>query len=193
MRFEAVYRQLSKNRYYVFSCEDIGVFFPKEKRATIKQCLSRWKASGLIASLRKDLYELVFPTDRAFSDMHLANKIYSPSYVSLETALSHYNLIPEISMAVLSITAKATRQFKNSHGLFVYRSVQPQAFCGYTIENHDGFDILIAEPEKALADFVYFKTRSATKPDFSSFRLDRKRVARLNKKKLNHLLHKNNK
>lgn len=184
MKFDAVYTVLEARKYYVFSCEDICVLFPRAKKSGVKQCLSRWKKSGLIASLRKGLYELTFPARREVSDMYIANKLYAPSYVSLETALSHYSLIPEVSMAVTSITAKATRRFKNSHGLFLYRTVQGKAFCGYGIENHGGFDTLIAEPEKALVDFLYFKTRRGQKADRDALRLDRKRLARLEKRKL---------
>lgn len=184
MRFEALCKVLSAKKYYVFTVEEVCVFFPGEKRGTLKQYLSRWKKAGRIARLRKGLYELVYPAPRPLSDMVLANKIYTPSYVSLETALSHYSLIPEVSMAVVSVTTKATRRFKNDHGLFVYRSVQPKAFCGYRIENHGGVDALIAEPEKALTDFLYFKTLRARKPDPGSLRLDRKRVGRLNRKKI---------
>ncbi len=186
MRFEDLYKVLSGKKYYVFSLEDVCVFFPKEKKGTLKQYLSRWKRSGYVVPLRRGLYELVYPERRSLSDMYLANRIYSPSYVSLETALSHYSLIPEVSMAVLSIASKPTRRFKNHHGLFVYSSVQPEAFCGYTIEHHGGVDIVIAEPEKALADLLYFRTLRAQKFDPGALRLDTKRTARLNRKKLDH-------
>lgn len=184
MRFEEVYKELAGKKYYVFSCEDVCAFFPGEKKTTVKQHLSRWKKSGLVASLRKNLYELTFPKPYGLADMYLANKMYAPSYVSLETALSHYSMIPEVSMAVVSITAKPTRRFKNKRGLFIYRSIQTKAFCGYTIENHNGFDVLIAEPEKALADFIYFKTLRSGGFDIEALRLDKKKISRLDKKKL---------
>lgn len=184
MRFDELCKGLSGKKYYVFTVEDVCVFFPGEKKSTLKQYLSRWKKAGRIARLRKGLYELIYPERHPLSDIVLANKIYSPSYVSLETALSHYSLIPEVSMAVVSITTKPTRRFKNDHGLFIYRSVQPRAFCGYRIENHGGVEVLIAEPEKALADFLYFKTVHARKLESGSMRLDRKRIARLNREKI---------
>ena len=184
MRFEDVYRELTGKKYYVFSGEDLCAFFPKAKRSTIKQHLSRWKKSGFVSSVRRDLYELTYPRSYDVPDMYLANKIYAPSYVSLETALSHYSMIPDVSMSVTSVTAKATRRFKNPHGLFTYRSVQTKAFCGYTIENHNGFDILIAEPEKALVDYVYFKTLRKAKLDIEALRLDQKKIRRLDQKKL---------
>jgi len=184
MRFEDLYKELADKKYYVFSCEDLCAFFPAQKKASFKQHLYRWKQNGMVSSLKRNLYELTFPKAYDLSDMFLANKIYAPSYVSLETALSHYGLIPEVSMAVTSITAKATRRFKNNHGLFIYRSVQEKAFCGYTIENHNGFDVLIAEAEKALVDHIYFKTLRNNKLDIEALRLDKKKMAGLNRKKL---------
>jgi len=184
MRFQETYKKLVEKKYYIFSFGDLCVFYPKEKRSSLRQYLSRWKKQGWIGSLRNGLYELTFPEGRGVPDFFIANKMYVPSYISLETALSYYSIIPEVSMAVLSVTSKTTRRFKNTHGLFIYRSIQPEAFRGYAIEKHNGFDVLIAEPEKALADYLYFKTRRGEKFDRKAERLDKKRVDQLNKKKL---------
>jgi len=184
MKFEVLFRLLSEKKFFVFSFEELRIFYPQEKPDSLKKHLFRWKNKGWISGLRKGLYELAFPDDMKIPDMFLANKIYSPSYVSLETALSNYGIIPEVSMAVVSVTGKATRRFKNRHGLFLYRTVQPDAFCGYRIENHNGFDVLIAEPEKALADYLYFKTLRVTGFDFDAERLDRKIIRKLNSKTL---------
>lgn len=189
MRFQDIYRQLAKREYYVFSFEDLCIFYPEENQSNLRQYLSRWKKQGWIRSLRKGLYELTYPEERNIPDFYIANKMYAPSYISLETALSHYSIIPEVAMAVMSITAKVTRRFKNHHGLFVYRSVRPEAFRGYVIEKHNGLNVLIAEPEKALADYLYFKTPRAARTgkslfDISAERVDMDRVRRLNRKKL---------
>ena len=184
MRFQEVYKKLIEKKYAVFSFGDLGIFYPKERQSNLRQYLSRWKKNGWIGSLRKGLYELSYPENPAVPDFFIANKMYSPSYVSLETALSYYSILPEVSMAVLSVTPKTTRRFKNTHGLFMYRTIKPQAFCGTLIEKHNGFDILIAEPEKALVDYLYFKTLHGGKLDRDAERLDRKRLRKLNKKKL---------
>jgi predicted transcriptional regulator of viral defense system len=184
MRFQETYRKLVEKKYYVFSFEDLCVFYTKEKRSSLRQYLSRWKKQGWIGSLRNGLYELTFPEGRGVPDFFIANKMYAPSYISLETALSYYSIIPEVSMAVVSVTSKTTRRFKNTHGLFIYRSIQPEAFHGYVIEKHNGFDVLIAEPEKALVDYCYFKTLRGEKFDRKAERLDKKRLEKLNKKKL---------
>jgi predicted transcriptional regulator of viral defense system len=184
MRFLDIYKDLVDKKYHIFSFEDLCVFYPLEKRSTLRQYLSRWKKQGWIRSLRKGVYELAYTEGRGISDFYIANKMYAPSYISLETALSYYSIIPEVSMAVVSVTSKITRRFKNAHGLFIYRSIQPEAFRGYIIEKHNGLDVLIAEPEKALVDFLYFKTLRGATFDAKAERIDQKRVEKLNKKKL---------
>ena len=184
MRFQEVYKQLAAKKYFVFSFEELGVFYPDEKRTSLKQYLSRWNRAGWIASLRKGLYELTFPESHAIPDLYIANKVYSPSYVSMETALSHYSIIPEVSMAVVSITSKPTRRFKNFHGLFIYHSIQPKAFGGYFIEKYNGFNVLMAEPEKALVDYLYFKTLHKSEFDIDAQRFDKRRITNFSKKKL---------
>ena len=184
MRFQEAYKKFVEKKYYIFSFEDLCVFYPKEKRSSLQQYLSRWKKQGWIGALRKGLYELTFPESRGIPDFFMANKMYAPSYISLETALSYYNMIPEVSMAVMSVTSKTTRRFKNAHGLFVYRSIRPEAFRGYIIEKHNGFDVYMAEPEKALADYLYLKTFRGETFDKKAERIDQKRINQLNKRKL---------
>lgn len=185
MTFQALYRVLEKQQYYVFSFEDALSFFPGESRGNLKRMMARWKTMKWISPLRRGFYELTYPHDWVIPDMFMANRLYSPSYVSLETALSHYSLIPEVAMAVTSLTPKPTRRFKNRHGLFLYRTIKPRAFSGYLIEHEAGYPVLIAEPEKALVDFIYFKTLHRKPINFSEERLDMASALKsLNRKKL---------
>ena len=185
MNFKDLYKTLEKNKYYVFSHGDILSFYPDEKKHNLKKLIYRWKEKGWIYPLKRGLYELTYPKDFTIPDMYIANKLYSPSYVSLETALSNYSIIPEVSMAVTSITTKPTRRFKNRHGLFIYRTVKSNAFTGYYVEKQRAFNILIAEPEKALVDYLYFKTYRNKRLKLEDERLDKDVVLQLNKRKLN--------
>jgi predicted transcriptional regulator of viral defense system len=184
MHIEEVTRLLSVKKFPVFSFEELSAFYPDQKTGTLKKYLFRWKKRGWIAGLRRGLYELTFPIDLKIPDLYLANRIYAPSYISLETALSHYAIIPEVAMAVVSVTSRTTRRFKNHHGLFVYRSIQPKAFCGYHLENHSGYDVFMADPEKAVVDYVYFQTLRGQKFDADEHRLDRKRIRKLKMNKM---------
>lgn len=67
-----------------------------------------------------------------------------------------YNIIPEVVYATTSITTKTSREFATPKGVFYYQSIKKSAFTGYGLRQIDRDKILIAEPEKALADYLYF-------------------------------------
>lgn len=186
MKLLALYKTLEKNGYYLFSLDDLLVFHLHEKKASLKEALYRWKKKGWVHQLKRGLYELAYPKDIVIPDMYIANSLYSPSYVSLETALSNYSIIPEVAMGVTSITTKPTRKFRNRHGLFVYRSVKPAAFTGYHIQKQGAFSVRIAEPEKAVADFIYFKTYRGGRFNAQDERMSREAILRLNKRRISH-------
>ena len=85
----------------------------------------------------------------------LAGLIYGPSYISLESALSHYGLIPERVAEITCVTIKRARQFRTPLGSFRYAPVNERVFgCGMTIEPARGGTFFLAEPEKALCDRI---------------------------------------
>ncbi|MBI5700360.1 hypothetical protein HZC34_00730 [Candidatus Saganbacteria bacterium] len=177
MKYEELYKKLTKNQLYVFSFRDLKRLFPKESPRTLKFQVYFWKKKGWLRAIRRGFYEIAYPERKNIPDMFIANRLYEPSYVSLETALSTYSIIPEVAIGVTSVTTKATRRF----GSFVYRTVRPKAFTGYRIIKEQGFDIKIAEPEKALIDYLYLKLR--TNGEISK-RFEIKALRLLDKKKL---------
>lgn len=157
----------------IFSLRDIRNVFPDANVATLKNNLTNWLKKGYIERLKRDLYACVEPIlESEIPDFYVANRLYTPSYVSLETALSLYNIIPEIAAQVTSVTTKPSREFKNRHGVFIYRSCRKRAFTGYRIVAYEGYKVLIADEEKALVDFLYFKQRQGLSIDFEEERFD---------------------
>lgn len=130
---------------------------------------------GLFIKLRNGLYAL---GNEDISVFQVANKIYSPSYISLETALSYHNILPEIVYEITSVTAKPNREFKALDLSFTYSRIKRSCFCGYYLQQDNDHSFLIAEPEKALADHLYLV--SLNKRSLNQ-RLD---TSKLNKKKM---------
>lgn len=87
----------------------------------------------------------------------IANSLYGPSYVSLETALSYYGLIPEGVYATLSVNTKKAKAYTNEVGRFEYYKVPSEYYpIGITAAvQQDNQAFLIASPEKALCDLLY--------------------------------------
>jgi len=113
---------------------------------------------GLVVRVKKGLYVLGdHYRSRAISRHLLANLVYGPSCVSLDSALQHYGLIPEHVEAVTSVSIGRSRIFDTPVGRFIYRQIPPGAYpTGVSrVEEPDGNAFLMAVPEKALSDKVY--------------------------------------
>jgi phage terminase large subunit-like protein len=112
---------------------------------------------GVIVRVKKGLYVLgPAYSRRPYSKELLANLVYGPSCISLESALELYGLIPERVEAVTSVTTGRSRSFHTPVGLFVYRRIPLAAYrWGVTRkEAGDGVAYLVATPERALADKI---------------------------------------
>jgi predicted transcriptional regulator of viral defense system len=112
--------------------------------------------SGAVIRVKKGLY--VFGRDlrrRPYSRELLANLIYGPSFVSLDTALSFHGLIPERVEAVTSVTSKRPKRFETPVGMFIYRGSPRRSFhIGMDRVEEGDVAFLIATRERALADKV---------------------------------------
>jgi len=115
------------------------------------------KADGLIEPIKKGLYIAgrSLGAERPESAL-LANHILGPSYLSMESALAHYGLIPEKVFAVTSMTTKASRKFQTNIGLYAYTNLPLPyyAFGLATVSLSKDQQAIMAIPEKALCDKI---------------------------------------
>lgn len=86
----------------------------------------------------------------------IGNNLYGPSYISLQSALRYYGLIPEQVFTICSMTTKPSHIFRNSLATFEYVHTNSQVFpIGVREETFaDGTSVLMASPEKALCDLI---------------------------------------
>lgn len=149
------------------------IFNIDKKTRTLKSQLVSWQKKGLVIKLKRGLYVLN-ERDRKFepSRIFLANALYSPSYVSTIYALGYYDLIPEKVVDVTSVTTKKTARFANPFGTFIYQHLKTSLFFGFKeIEDENGFPVIIAEPEKAILDFIYLNLKDFKNKDEDVFSL----------------------
>ena len=90
------------------------------------------------------------------NEEEIANVLYQPSYISFEYALAHYNILPEMTYTVTSATTKPTRLFTCNKTAYSYRTIKESAYTGYSLVKKENRSFLLAEPEKALVDYLYF-------------------------------------
>ena len=108
-----------------------------------------------------------------------ANRIYSPSYVSFESALTYYRLIPEGVYTITSATTLKTQQWTTPIGTFAYRHMKPSLMFGYRLININGQQFKIAEPEKLILDFLYLNTNLQNAEDLEALRINREELEAL--------------
>ncbi len=127
-----------------------GHKFPKDKVVHLEK-------GGELIRLKKGMYLVSSKIHRQNISMELiANHLYGPSYVSLESALSYYGLIPERVHSIRSMTLKRSREFITPVGNFEYIKAATSYFkIGIHQKNiNDSYVFLIAGPEKALCDLI---------------------------------------
>jgi predicted transcriptional regulator of viral defense system len=138
-------------KFPVFSFTDILKVDP----AFDRKRLVEWKKKGYIIILRNGVYCYAdYPRNEAFL-YYTSNQVYRPSYISLVSALSHYNLIPEAVYMVTSISTRKTKSFNLPICNFEYKNVRRELFFGYNLIIMDKLTVKMAEPEKALLDYIY--------------------------------------
>lgn len=135
--------------YPVFSVKDIGKRYP----GFDNRRLVEWQQKGYLLKVRRGYYCFAERKGQQFL-YFAANKIYSPSYISLESALTYYSLIPEAVFMTTSVTTQNTASYDTAIGNFEYRHIKPALFFGYRLLQKE-FTIKIAEPEKVILDYFY--------------------------------------
>lgn len=169
-----VREELLKRGIRIFTPLEFGrVFsFPKDQ---LQYFLETQTEHGLFIRLRRGLYAL--KTDPPI-DEEIANVLYKPSYLSFEYAMNRYGIIPESVYSLTSATTNPTRLFTVGNIGYAYYTIKKETYTGYYLDISGDRKVLIAEPEKALADYLYFVALGQRSWN------DRFDVSKLNKDKL---------
>jgi predicted transcriptional regulator of viral defense system len=171
MKFETLLDILGPRVVFDTSVLLVGDVHPR----SVYSQLSRWVRAGKLHQLRRGVYAVAEPYARSRPDrLEIANLLVRPSYVSEESALAFYGLIPEAVFTVSSVTTARQGHWSTPLGEFGYRHISGELFWGYTtVTLGDGGSAFVARPEKALLDLVYYR-RGGDDPAFlRSLRLDR--------------------
>jgi len=126
--------------------------------------LHRYEKSGKLLRLKKGIYTASIYVEKMknrgeieiFADF-LANFLYLPSYLSLETILYRHNILTEVPVNFTSVTKNKTAAFANKLGNFFYHKIKDELFCGFEIVKKGDFTIFRATKAKALFDFLYLR------------------------------------
>ena len=186
-----IYRKLQKQNIKFVDYSVLRHITGLKSKNSLYKLAYRMEQKSLLLSLNKTGKFLV--ADSNPSQFEIANFLYRPSYVSLESALSFYGVLAQFVYSITSVSTKKTQKFIVSDKEYVYSRIKKDFYWGY--EKKD--DFLIALPEKALLDSLYFFSKglinlSLEELDLSS--IDKKSISvfqkRLNSVSVDKLLKK---
>jgi hypothetical protein len=119
--------------------------------------ISELVKSGWLISLKNGLY-MAGPKSKILrpESFLIANHLWGPSYVSMESALSYWGMIPERVFETTSVTVKASKTYKTAVGRFSYRkaSIPYYSFGICSVDLTPRQAVMIASPEKAICDKI---------------------------------------
>lgn len=158
----------------VFSRQDLSI----HRLKVFDYQFTRWIQKGLLVRLKNGLYAFAREAGGIKTE-EVAYFLYQPSYISLESALWFYGFIPEVVHTPTSVTSRTNRRFDNAFGGYVYRHIKKELFWGYgPVRTENGF-YLLADPEKALLDYLYLNLSGLrSQEDFDAIRLDSDQLSR---------------
>lgn len=157
----------------IFTLAQALRLMPQNKRRYLNLQLSRWVKRGELLRLKRGVYQ--WP-DRPVEEIVISNFLYEPSYVSLETALNLFGVIPDVPAEVTAVTTKRPRQYQTPVGTYSYSKLKIDLYFGYNLvaDQASDFTYRLASPEKALLDYLYIRRVS----QLSSLRIDWQAISR---------------
>lgn len=133
-------------------------FLLAEKNSSyVRLLFYRWAKSEKLIKLKKGLYILNEPYRRSLNLSVIACFLKQPSYLSLEKALEFHGLIPESVFVYTLVSPKRSYNFDTEIGRFHFRQIRKDLFFGYKGYKDKGCYYFIADPEKTIIDYLYFK------------------------------------
>lgn len=155
--------------FKIFSVNDIRKAFPSfdSKR------LNEWQHKGYVQKIINKWWRFTEIPLAEQLQYRVSNVLLQPSYVSLETALSFYQFIPEAVYSIEAITTVKTISYASPAGNYHYHAIKPAYFFGYSIQFWDRLPLLMAEPEKAILDYLYLGSQLNKPEDLQALRLNK--------------------
>lgn len=139
---------LYKRPQTVFTLQEIALLFPDIPYVNLKKRMSYFSKSGAIKKLSRGVY-----AKDKFDILELANKLYTPSYVSLETVLQKAGVTFQYYESIFSVSY-VSRAVEIDGRTIVYKRMKKDVFLNKQGIEEQG-NVSIASPERAFLDAVY--------------------------------------
>jgi len=151
--------RLSRYKTHIIDYATLKSILSNNGYVNINDKINKLKQKGIIKSVKKGLYihTSLISNNIVSKELISNNLLGSPSYISLDYALSFHELIPETVHEITAVTTKRSKVFKTDFGIFSYKQIKKELYSiGVKIENSKTGNFLIASKEKAICDKVFF-------------------------------------
>lgn len=139
---------LYKKPQTVFTLKDVSLLFPEIPYNNLKVRMSYFAKSGSIRKLSRGVY-----AKDQFDVLELANKLYVPSYISLETVLRKAGVTFQYYESIFAISYLSRTVEVDKHTI-MYRRMKKDILLNKQGIEEQG-NVVIASPERAFLDAVF--------------------------------------
>ena len=148
--------------FVLFNGKTLKDIFEIEKNVTFFAVLKKLVDNKILIKIERGRYLL---NNKDIKTFNIANLLYSPSYISFETALNFHGMLSQFPYEITSATAKKSMHKKVNDISYSYSHLKNDLFFGYVKKNNS----LIAEPEKALLDQIYLSLKGFKKTNIDEY------------------------
>ena len=164
---------INRSQFKFFTTKDLQELLKIKSKRTLEDLIKRLIKAKVLTQLEKGKYSAI---NKQPSDFEIAQFLYSPSYISFETALNYHGILSQFPVEITSVTTKKRTIKTIENKIYSYSKINSKLFTGYYKEGI----YLIAYPEKALFDQFYMISKSLKTQGY----LDEMDYSQLNKNKV---------
>jgi predicted transcriptional regulator of viral defense system len=130
--------------------------------AAVTQALARLEQKELVEHVSNKIYYNRLALDGSARD--LVNVLREDAYISLESGLREYGISTQSPRTLTCVTTDRPKDLKGRTITISYRSISPRLYWGFVRKTTRYGSYLIAEPEKAILDWIYLGIQNGTAP-----------------------------
>jgi predicted transcriptional regulator of viral defense system len=144
-------------KYPTFNINTFANIIDKDKTYA-KMHLNRLKNRGIVKQIQRNVYTV------QEDPLVISSRIVWPSYISLWAAFRYHNLTEQIpsKISVITTRSKSRENIQMMNTVISFEKIKTAWFFGFSKIKIQGFEVFIAEPEKALIDAILLKKISTT-------------------------------
>jgi predicted transcriptional regulator of viral defense system len=159
-----IYKIFKENKIVFFDFATLSKLTNYNNKNTLYKIAQKLERKKLIKRLSLGMFLF---SEAEVSEFEIANYVYSPSYISLESALSIYGILSQFPYTITSITTRKSKKLLIEEKEYQFSKIDETLFWGY--EKKGNF--LIASAEKALLDSIYFFFKGLVNIDYAELDL----------------------